>query len=434
MKSNQRYSLLLVSILVVGLAAGCSGVPGIIPEGSDSELMASKLPRKVISDLPLADLQDLSSGNTAFAFNLFQQLRDQSGNLFFSPYSISAALAMTYAGARGETAAEMADTLHFPLAQDQPHSSFNDLDQYLASLADREIPQDMGDPFQLKIANAIWGQKDYHFEAQFLDTLAENYGAGLRLLDFILEPEESRQTINDWVSQETQEKIRDLIPQGAINSDTRLVLSNAIYFKAAWQDKFEQSLTQDEIFHGLEGDIQVPMMKTASDASLPYYQGDGFQAVELPYVGGDVSLLVVLPDLGSYPDFEKAFDPGTLDEVLQGLTYAPVILSFPKFEFESEISLAQTLGDMGMPQAVSQQADFSGMTGAKDLFISDVFHKAYIKVDEEGTEAAAATAVIMTLTSAPANPIELRVDRPFLFLIREHQTDTILFLGRVVRP
>lgn len=429
----QTRSIINSSFLAL-LVSSCSLVPGSLPGVAGSEELASKLPRVETSHLPLGDLQNLSAGNTDFALDLFQQIRGQNGNLFFSPYSISAALAMTYAGARGDTASEMAETLRFPLDQDKFHPSLNALDQYLASLADRELPEDMGDPFQLKITNAIWGQKDYHFETPFLDTLAENYGAGLRLLDFILKTEESRQTINDWVSQQTQEKIQDLIPQGALDQDTRLVLSNAIYFKAAWLERFEESLTQEDVFHGLEGDIQVPMMKTASDASLPYFQGIGYQAVELPYVGGDVSMLVILPDPGTYLEFEKSFDPGKLDEVLQGLVYAPVYLSIPKFEFESELSLAQTLGEMGMPQAVSLEADFSGMTGGKDLFISDVFHKAFLSVDEQGTEAAAATAVIMKLVSAPENPIELKVDRPFLFLIREYQTGTILFMGRVVSP
>lgn len=341
---------------------------------------------------------------------------------------------MTYAGAVGDTAAEMAETLHYLMDQEKLHPSFNALDQYLASLADRDIPEDQGDPFQLSIANAIWGQKNFHFEEDFLNTLAKNYGAGLRLLDYIMEPEESRQVINDWISDQTREKIQDLIPQGAINSDTRLVLSNAIYFKATWLEPFEEIFTDAGMFTGLD-DEKIPVtMMHGSDLNFLYYQGENFQSFQMPYVGGEVSMLVILPDEGDYQDFESSLTVETLDQIVEEMVYRPIRLAFPKFEFESEISLAQILADMGMPLAFSDAADFSGMTGNKGLFISDVFHKAYVNVDEEGTEAAAATAVIMSVTSAPADPIEVTVDRPFLFVIREHQTNTILFMGRVVSP
>ncbi len=380
-------------------------------------------------------MAELAEGNNAFAVDLYQQLSSLKGNLFYSPYSISSALAMTYAGAEGNTAREMAAVFHFLENDGQLHAGFNALAQYLEGLAELDIPNDQGDPFQLNIANSIWGQKDFQFEESFLDTLAVNYGAGLRLLDYIQAPEESRLTINSWVSDQTKEKIRDLIPEGAVTTDTRLVLSNAIYFKATWMEPFEESLTENGIFYGLDGEeLDVPMMRLGSDASLPYYQGEGFQAVALPYLGGQVSMLVLMPDEGSFKDFEGGFSSRELENIISEMTYAPVQLIFPKFEFETEISLAKILAAMGMPEAFSGAADFSGMTGDKDLFISDVFHKAYIGVDEEGTEAAAATAVIMKLTSAPENPIQLTVDRPFLFAIRDHQTNSILFMGRVVSP
>jgi len=255
------------------------------------------------------------------------------------------------------------------------------------------------------------------------------------LLDYVLEPEKSRIKINDWVSDQTKERIQNLIPQGAINSDTRLVLSNAIYFKATWLESFAESLTEDGVFYGLSGEeIITPMMSLGSDASLPYYQGDGFQAVELPYLGGQVSMLVLMPEQGQFFSFEESLNVEMLDQIIGNLAYQPIYLNFPKFEFETEISLANILAEMGMPSAFSDTADFSGMTGTRDLFISDVFHKAFVSVDEEGTEAAAATAVLMALTSAPANPIRLVVDHPFLFLIRDTQTNSILFMGRVVEP
>lgn len=435
MKSNQKFIILSLSIAIILVLAGCSGDFVNLPGGSNSRVLESKIPRETISQFPAEGLGSLTSGNNAFALDLYQRLQDQSGNIFFSPYSISSALAMTFAGARGDTAAEMAETLHYLMDQEKLHPSFNALDQYLASLADQDIPEDQGGPFQLSIVNAIWGQENFHFEEEFLNTLAKNYGAGLRLLDYIMEPEESRQVINDWISDQTREKIQDLIPQGAINSDTRLVLSNAIYFKATWLEPFEEILTDAGIFTGLDGKkIPVTMMGHGSDPSFLYYQKDDFQAFQMPYVGREVSMLVIVPDEGNYMDFESSFTGEILDQILEGMVYRPIRLTFPKFEFESEISLAQILADMGMPSAFSDGADFSGMTGNKDLFISDVFHKAYVNVDEEGTEAAAATAVIMSVTSAPADPLEITVDRPFLFVIREYQTNTILFMGRVVSP
>ena len=432
---NNKPSLILLAILIILILTGCSQHISILPAGSNSQVLESKLPRVKVDDIPSADIVTLAAGNTAFSLDLYHQLKSLSGNLFFSPYSISSALAMTYAGAEGKTAEEMAAVFHFLMEEDKLHPAFNALDQYLKDLAKQEVPNDVGEVFQLNIANAIWGQKDFHFESNYLDTLAANYGAGLRLLDYVQEPEESRLIINAWVSDQTKERIQDLIPQGAIDSDTRLVLSNAIYFKATWLEPFEESLTEDRIFHGLDSeDFFVPMMSLSSDVSFPYYQGDGFQAVDLPYLSGQTSMLVLVPDQGNFYEFEAGLNMALLNQAIGELTYRPMYLSFPKFEFESEIGLAQTLAEMGMPTAFSDGADFSGMTNTKDLFISDVFHKAFVSVDEEGTEAAAATAVVMKMTAAPENPLRLNVDRPFLFLIRDHQTNSILFLGRVVEP
>lgn len=435
-KKNQHityYQLLALALIMV--LAGCTMPGQVSPGTSKSQVLESKRPRAQTGDVSGSDLEKLVDGNTQFTFDLYGQLQSQPGNLFYSPFSISSALAMTYAGAEGGTAEEMASVLSFLLDQENLHPAFNALDQKLDSLAELEVPKDQGDPFQLNIANAIWGQQDFHFEDDFLDLLAENYGAGLRLLDYISQPEESRLAINQWVSDETKEKIQDLIPQGGITNDTRLVLSNAIYFKATWLEQFNKNLTEEGIFYGLEEEeIPTQMMKTGQDASFRYLKEDGYQVVELPYIGNQVSMLVVVPDQGRFEEFEDQFSIEDLNRILDGLSYSPVVLTFPRFEFETEISLASTLSAMGMPTAFSDAADFSGMTGAKDLFISDVFHKAFVSVDEEGTEAAAATAVVMSLTSMPESPVELTVDRPFLFLIREHETGTVLFMGRVVNP
>ena len=430
---NKAY-LFFCGIMILFLPS-CSAVADLVPGGSNSQVLVSELPRADVNDATEDDLNQLAAGNRDFALDLYQQLKDEGGNLFYSPYSISSALAMTYAGAESKTAEEMAAVFHFLIEADRLHPAFNALDQYLDGLAKQEVSDDMGEVFQLNIANAIWGQKDFHFESDFLDTLASNYGAGLRLLDYVIEPEKSRVTINDWVSDQTEERIQDLIPQGAINSDTRLVLSNAIYFKATWLEPFEESLTEDKVFRGLDGEEYfTPMMSLGSDASFLYYQAEGFQAVDLPYLGGQVSMLVIVPDEGKFTDFEVNLNSEILDEIVGNLAYQPMFLNFPKFEFETEISLATILAKMGMPSAFSDGADFSGMTGNKDLFISDVFHKAFVSVDEEGTEAAAATAVVMSVTSAPENPLRLEVDRPFLFLIRDIQTNSILFMGRVLEP
>ena len=435
-KKNQhlKYYQLLAAGLIMFIA-GCAAPGQVSPEISKPQVLESNRPRAAIGDVSGNDLEILADGNTQFTFDIYQQLQSQPGNLFYSPYSISSALAMTYVGAEGSTAEEMASVLHFMLGQENLHPTFNALDQKLDSLADLEIPKGQGDPFQLNIANAIWGQQDFHFEDDFLDTLAENYGAGLRLLDYVSQPEESRLAINQWVSDETKEKIQDLIPQGNITPDTRLVLSNAIYFKATWSEQFEKGLTDKGIFYGLKGEeIPAQMMQTGHDSSFRYLKVNGYQAVELPYIGNQVSMLVVVPDQGRFEEFEDQFSIEEFSHILDGLSYSPVALTFPKFEFETEISLAEILTGMGMPTAFSDAADFSGMTGSKDLFISNVFHKAFVSVDEEGTEAAAATAVEMSLTSMPESPIELTVDRPFLFLIREHETGTVLFMGRVVNP
>jgi len=434
MKNKNLQKIIIQAGLLVCLA-GCSAITGLIPGGSNSQVLVSELPRAEVSDATAEDLNQLAAGNRAFALDLYHQLESREGNLFYSPFSISSALAMTYAGAEGNTAEEMEAVFHFLMEEDRLHPAFNALGQYLENLAKQEIPDDMGEVFQLNIANAIWGQKDFHFESEYLDTLAANYGAGLRLLDYVLEPEKSRATINDWVSDQTEERIQDLIPQGAINIDTRLVLSNAIYFKATWLEPFEASLTEEKVFRGLDGEeFMTPMMTLGSNASFLYYRGEGFQAVDLPYLGGQTSMLVLVPDQGSFNEFEAGLNAVMLDQIIGDLAYSPMYLSFPKFEFETEIGLRQILSEMGMPSAFNDGADFSGMTGTKDLFISDVFHKAFVSVDEEGTEAAAATAVVMSVTSAPENPLRLEVDRPFLFLIRDIQTNSILFMGRVVEP
>jgi serpin B len=418
----------LIAVLVVLLVlpvVACS-------QAAAGELLKSDKERITSPEVSPSEQALLVEGNSAFAFELYQALREQEGNLFYSPYSISVALAMTYAGARGETAQQMAGTLEFLLEQDRLHPAFNWLDLELAKRGEgAQGKDDKG--FRLNIVNAIWGQKDYEFLSDFLDVLAENYGAGLRILDFINETEESRLAINAWVSDQTEGRIKDLIPQGVITWLTRLVLTNAIYFNAAWAYPFDEDMTTDGPFYLIDGgQVTIPMMKQTE--SFGYTDGEGYQAVELLYDGDELSMVIILPADGQFEVFEEGLQADEVSDIISGLQLTEVVLTMPQFEFDSEFSLKDTLAEMGMPVAFSTGADFSGMTGGRDLYISEVLHKAFVSVDEAGTEAAAATAVPMELTAVPDTPVEVTIDRPFIFLIRDIETGAILFVGRVMNP
>lgn len=419
-------SLLALSIVAAPLA-GCGVKGGSVVKADVVKSDKARLPAGDAAAVP-----DLVAGNTRFALALYGVLFDKGANLFYSPYSISQALAMTYAGARGTTEQEMAKALGFTLPQERLHAAFNALDQALASRG-AKVAKGEGERFSLHITNAIWGQQGYAFRPAFLDTLAQNYGAGLRLLDFKGAPDASRQTINRWVEEQTAEKIKDLLPEGSIDPLTRLVLTNAIYFNAGWMHPFEASATQDGTFHLLDGrTVTVPMMHESE--SLGYADGAGWQAVELPYVGGELSMVILLPDEGQFEAFARGLDAAKLNEALSAIRPAQVALSMPRFKFEAGAKLKDALTKLGMVQAFTDQADFTGMTERRELYVDDVYHKAFVAVDEKGTEAAAATAVVMRLTAAPAEPKEVRIDRPFLFLIRDVETGAILFLGHVVSP
>jgi len=428
----KRMAMITLVIAVLAMTS-CGVVEEMNNRRSPGVAVASEKER-VSPTVSSGTMVELVEGNSAFAFDLYQLLaEEQAGrNLFYSPYSISLALAMTYAGARGETEEQMADALRFALPQNELHPALNALDQELAQRGEGAEGKD-GEGFRLNIANAIWGQKDYTFRDAFLDVLAENYGAGLRVLDFAAAPEEARNTINDWVSDETEGKIENLIPRQALGPLTRLVLTNAIYFNAAWANTFEEAATQEAPFARLDGsEVTVPLMRQTE--SFGYAEGDGYQAVELPYDGREMSMVILLPDRERFETFENALDGQEVQRIIEDLTYRQVALSMPRFEFDSAFSLNEALRELGMPDAFSAAADFSGMTGGKDLFISDVLHKAFVSVDEEGTEAAAATAVIMAESAMPTEPVEFTADHPFVFLIRDVKTGAVLFVGRVVDP
>jgi serpin B len=416
--------IMLVMVTVLSLL-GCG-------QTASGQVVQSDKPRDTSPQVDESDLTALVDGNNAFAFNLYQVLKQTGGNLFYSPYSISEALAMTYAGARGETEKDMAEALNFTLSQDRLHPTFNSLDLQLKQRGQGAAGKN-GTGFKLDVANAIWGQEGYQFLAQYLDVLAQNYGAGLRIVDFIKQTEQSRVTINQWVSDQTQGKIRDLIPPGVINDLTRLVLTNAIYFNAAWQYPFDEKATSDGQFYLLDGSsVTVPMMKQTE--SFGYAKGANYEAVELPYSGQELSMVILLPKAGEFEAFENSLDAGLVKTIIGQLETNDVSLTMPKFEYEASFGLKQALSTLGMGIAFTSDADFSGMDGNHDLFIQDVLHKAFVSVDEAGTEAAAATSVIVGLTAIPAQPIQVTIDRPFLFLIRDISTGSIIFVGRVLNP
>jgi len=400
------------------------------------EVAASNLQRVTDPDAAPTELDELVAGDNTFAFDLYQAVRTSDGNLFYSPFSISLALAMTYAGARGETASQMASTLHFTLQDDRLHPAFNALDLDLARRPEQAADVDKNQRFALSIVNSMWGQKGWPFLSEFLDLLALNYGAGMRLVDYMNAPEEARLAINDWVSEQTKAKIKDLVPQGLITSDTTLVLVNAIYFKAAWQYEFDSSQTKDGPFTLLDGSqVSAPLMSLDHLASLGYASDDGWQAVTLPYKGGMTEMVIIVPDEGWFTEFEASLSAERFDEILAGMEPKMVALTMPKFSFTSSYQLKDVLSGMGMPLAFDdKQADLSGIDGRRDLFIRDVVHKAFVAVDEAGTEAAASTAVIIAPTAMLMPDVELTIDRPFFFVIRDVPTGSILFVGRMVDP
>ena len=368
-------------------------------------------------------MADLVRGNNAFALELYGRLRERPGNLFLSPYSISTALAMTYAGARGQTADQMARALHFPLPPDRLPAAYEPL---ISSIHGGPEPR----PYQLLVANALWGREGLEFRPEYLRVVEAHFGAGLFRVDF-RSPEPARRTINAWVADKTRDKIGELIGPGALAPETLLVLTNAIYFKGDWLTPFPRSDTWDEDFHAAgPGRVRVPMMHRTG--RLGYAERDGFQALELPYKGDALAMLVLLPRTTD----GLAVLEGTLS--LDGLDMRErrlVRVSFPRFRLEGGFALQEVLAAMGMPDAFRREADFSGMTGRREPFISAVLHKAYVDVNEQGTEAAAATGVVMRPTAAPVDrPVEFRADHPFLFLIRDRRTGSILFLGRVANP
>jgi serpin B len=394
------------------------------------QLVRADVGRDTGSTLPAADLVELAAGNNGFAFDLYRTISAGEENLVFSPYSISEALAMTYAGARGETARQMAQTLGFTLPQERLHPAFNALDLRLTDQSEIE----------LRIANALWGQQGWSFLPDFLETLARNYRAGMLLLDIQGDPEGAVRIINQWASDRTNGRISQVLD--TLSSDARLILTNAVYFNAEWDRPFPVASTLQEDFHLLnESPVRVDMMHQTEQ--FRYGEGDGYQAIELPYAGEKVAMLVILPESGRFREIEQQLSSAWLEDVQSGLVGQQVILSMPKFGFTTPaISLKDRLSSLGMedpfvcdPPGVP---DFSGMDGSRKLCLGDVLHKAFIDANETRTEAAAVTVVEMPVGAGIGEPepppVVMRIDRPFLFLIQDRDSGSILFLGRVVNP
>jgi serine protease inhibitor len=365
-------------------------------------------------------------GNNAFALELYQRLRGTEGNLFFSPYSISTALGMTYAGARTTTQTQMAQALHFTMEPERLHPAFAQLS------ADLEDAGRLGQ-IQVKIANALWPRRDSKFLKPFLSLVKKYYRVKITPLDFVDEPA-ARRAINDWVEARTENRIKDLITEGALDSATRLVLVNAIYFKGAWADEFDPRLTADAPFQiAPDVQVQVPMMNRKQH--YRYAENELFQALELPYAGRRLSMLALLPvEVDGLSKLEESLKLETLETWLEDLNESEVNVTLPKFELSFPFQMNEFLISMGMTDAFTERADFSGMDGGRDLYIGAALHKAFVAVNEQGTEAAAATAVIMRTKAMAISSILFRADHPFLFLIRDNASGSILFMGRLVKP
>lgn len=376
------------------------------------------------------DTNSVVKANNQFAFDLYAKYKSKDGNIFYSPYSISSALAMTYEGAKGTTAEEMQAVFHFPQDATLRRESYLELYRKI-NKKDKK--------YKLSTANALWAQKDCKFLDSYFNLVEKYYGGKTTNLDFKNQTEQSRLTINNWVEKQTNDKIKDLIPAGVLSEITRLVLTNAVYFKGLWFKQFDKKQTKEEEFMvGPANKIKAKMMRlTDEETRLNYAETDKLQILELPYEGNELSMLILLPKEDNLKAVEESLSFEKLSEWKNLLGFKKVKVYLPKFKFETKYFMKEDLAAMGMPTAFSMVADFSGMTGEKDLLISEVIHQAFVDVNEEGTEAAAATAVAMIANSIALEPKQIRIfkaDHPFIFIIQDKETGGILFIGRVSNP
>lgn len=428
--SNVILGMATCMVLAI-LLAGCTG----LQQPGPSAPQETPTPLPAVS-LPSASSDTVVDANNQFALGLYSRLANDpefgDGNLFFSPISLSSALAITYEGARGSTADEIRSVFHFPENQSALRSGFEETIARINSNAN---------DYTLRMANAMWAEKTHPFLPDYIRIADRYYGAKTTNLDFIHVPDECRITINRWVENQTEDRIRDLIPAGVINSNTCLVITNAIYFKGTWVKQVDPEKTVDADFLTGRGiTVRVPMMERTDEAAIyGYAETDTLQVLEMPYESGngtEITMLVLLPRGDDLEELEQLLDAGMLKELRDSVQYRQVKVHFPRFTMETKYFLPRVLSAMGMPLAFTGAADFSGMDGSGDLFITDVIHQAFVEVNEEGTEAAAATAVIMGKGAAPREdevPV-FRADHPFIFIIQDGGTGNILFMGRVSDP
>lgn len=384
----------------------------------------------IAKDRP-SDEKVLVESNWAFSMDLYGKLSTSKDNILFSPYSISTALAMTYAGARGQTEKQMAKVLHFSLEKKNIHAAFDQTRKRLSDIRQKRA-------VELGVANALWMQQDHSFTKNYTDLIANNYGGSLNRVDFKKAPEATANIINSWVQKETNNKISDLIQAGTLKPETRLVLTNAIYFKGKWSSPFKKEDTEDDTFWlSSKNKIKVPMM--FQENKIQYMENELIKAVVLPYRGNDISMIIILPKkIDGVKEVERLLSAEIFRSWLPLFHIADVMVYLPKFKVTYESHMSKTLISMGMTNAFDRSADFSGLDGTRALFLSDVIHKAFVDVNEEGTEAAAATAVegMMKSASMPRKerPKEFRADHPFLFLIQERHSGSMLFMGKGNNP
>ncbi|MCI0710583.1 MAG: serpin family protein [Chloroflexi bacterium] len=418
--------ILIILILVVMVAAG------VLPAIAHQEpIRASQR----------AQTGDLVTSNNEYAFDLYAALRSADENLIFSPYSISMALALVYAGAQGDTATQMAETLHFDMPRDDLNAAFFDLQN--AFNAEIEIPE-YANPSELNIVNGLWGQLGYPFRPEYLDLLQTQYEAGFAPVDFANEPEAARDLINGWISENSNERITEMLPEGYVSPMMRVILANVIFFKGIWLMEFPKDRTEDGQFTLLDGnDVTVPMMHQEL-ITYPYLAGENYQAIELLFQDGtlennsfEMAMLFVLPNEGAFEDVEALLDATWFNSTMESLDYTLMNLSMPKFSYESNLSLTPILSEMGMRDAFDPSlADFSGIVENPDesFYIDSVLHTANIDVNEIGTEASAATVIGMGGGGSQVEPIELTFNRSFIYAIYDRVSGSILFLGRVLNP
>jgi serpin B len=378
----------------------------------------------------------LVQGNGTFALDLYARVKDGEGNRFLSPFSISCALAMTYAGAQEETALQMAKAMHFTLPPGKLHPAFHRLISELNSRTASPTGDKQAASVQLLTANALWAQTGERILSDFQKRIEINYQGGLEQVDFRRAPADALRTINTWVEERTSGKIKDLLKPGHIDSQTMLILTNAIYFKALWDTPFDEHATAPADFHASDHDpVRVDMMKLTG--RFRYLDEKTFQALELPYLGNGQAMVILLPKTNDgLAELEASLSFTMLEGWLKKLSSHRVNVSLPRFKLTAELELKGALSELGMPLAFQpRKADFAGITGTRDFAISAVVHKAFVEVQEKGTEAAAATGVVMkSAAMVPSTPAVFRADHPFFFLIRDTRTGSLLFLGRLVRP